>query len=676
MTERRAGWLAAGVLLLVYLATLAPGVTFWDSGEFIAAARVLGIPHPPGTPLFVILLNSWARLLSFAPFAVATNSFSAACTAVAGGLSALWIARATRAPWLGLAAALAAGGMSSVWSNATETEVYAASLCLAIAAVVAAEMAGRTRQWRWTLLSAYLLALSVPVHLSALVAAPVAAYLATEGEDGRRDWSAGLALVGVAACAAAPSRLSWTTLIVGLLLIVACGAVRAATLREKLGNAVGARRVAAGRTALSSAFGLIAVTALALSALAYMLVRARFDPAINQGNPSNLRRLAEAIARRQYAVQGMLPREAPLWLQIANWFEYADWQFALSLAPTVIPSVGRVAVTVVYAGLAVLGAVRHRSIDRRSWRAVLVLAVCGSVAVLWYLNLKAGSSFAWSFVPEAERHEARDRDYFFVLGFWAWGLWAGMGAMFVAERIAKRFHASVGRTRILGVAIAAIPIALNWPEMNRRAAPDAQLPRDVANALLTPLPARSVLVVTGDNETYPVWYLQQVEHVRPDITVVTEPMLGADWYAQELARRDGFVDGQAPAPVDVRARRIVADALRARRPVASPLSTLAVERNPLAPGWTVVGFDALASASVDERSTALIQILQGIAVDTVKTRIAAAHLRPLMDLGPPRPALDPEDLYFFRLLSCPSALAKFPLGSPASDSLATACNLR
>jgi isoleucyl-tRNA synthetase len=56
-------------MLLVYIATLAPSVTFWDAGEFIAAARVLGIPHPPGTPLFIVALNAWARAFPFLPFA-------------------------------------------------------------------------------------------------------------------------------------------------------------------------------------------------------------------------------------------------------------------------------------------------------------------------------------------------------------------------------------------------------------------------------------------------------------------------------------------------------------------------------------------------------------------------------------------------------------------------------
>ncbi|OYV67756.1 MAG: hypothetical protein B7Z72_09265, partial [Gemmatimonadetes bacterium 21-71-4] len=138
------------MMLVVYVATLAPGVTFWDAGEFIAAAHSLGIPHPPGTPLFVLLLNVWARLFSTVlPYAVATNLFSAACTAAAAGTAA-WLLASRRG--LGMAAvagAVCAGAMSTVWLNATETEVYAASLLLAMLTLAAAERSAREDGYRW-----------------------------------------------------------------------------------------------------------------------------------------------------------------------------------------------------------------------------------------------------------------------------------------------------------------------------------------------------------------------------------------------------------------------------------------------------------------------------------------------------------------------------------------------
>src|SRR5262249_38889936 len=102
------------------------------------------------------------------------------------------------------------------------------------------------------------------------------------------------------------------------------------------------------------------------------------------------------------------------WLQLANWFEYADWQFGLSLGPTVIPTLARVVVTIVFVALGLGGASWHRRTDRRGWTAVLLLLVCGSLGVMAYLNLKAGTSFGWRFVPSDSRHEARERDYFFV----------------------------------------------------------------------------------------------------------------------------------------------------------------------------------------------------------------------------------------------------------------------
>lgn len=146
---------------------MAPGVTFWDAGEFIAAAHGFGIPHPPGTPLYVALGRSWIIATGWLlGSARAMNLLSALCTAMAGGLTALMIARETRASdagasWGAAGAGLVAGLMFSVWSNATETEVYAVALLhVVLMLLCAAEADDGPRGARWTLLTAYLIALA------------------------------------------------------------------------------------------------------------------------------------------------------------------------------------------------------------------------------------------------------------------------------------------------------------------------------------------------------------------------------------------------------------------------------------------------------------------------------------------------------------------------------------
>ena len=123
--------------------TLAPGVTLWDSGEFLAAIHSLGIPHPPGTPLYVLLAKVWS--LIFAPvfgFARSVNLFSALCTALGCGILTSLFAKWTEDGWGATAAGLTAGLMSTVWLNATETEVYAVALLFGCIILWAGDRAG------------------------------------------------------------------------------------------------------------------------------------------------------------------------------------------------------------------------------------------------------------------------------------------------------------------------------------------------------------------------------------------------------------------------------------------------------------------------------------------------------------------------------------------------------
>lgn len=466
------------VLLAVYVATLAPGVTYWDAGEFLSAIRTLGIPHPPGTPLYILIGNVWARILGpVFGFAYSVNLLSAVCTAVACGGVAHLMQRWTNDSFAAAAGGILAGLMSSVWLNANETEVYAPSLLISMLLLLIAERARLSRGWRWNTLLAYLCGLGWALQLSALVAAPAALYLAF----GHRDTEA-------------PGK----------------------------GTSGGAAYSMIGR--------MIIVAALGATVVFFMLVRAKHDPAINQGNPATWQAFLDVVSRKQYQPVALLPRQAPWYIQLGNVFEYADWQVALGLAREAPPSWLRTPVSIVYAFLGVMGCLWHRRVHAPSWRAVMLLFITGTLGVVVYLNMKAGPSYGFGFLPDGAKHEARERDYFFALAFVCWGLWAGGGAIRAASRFGPR-------ARVAGFGVVLLPAVLNWTAVDRRHAPESRAARGNAMIELTGAPERAVVLAHGDNDTYPAWYLQQVEEVRRDIVLVTIPLLGATWYREEIARR-------------------------------------------------------------------------------------------------------------------------------------------
>jgi hypothetical protein len=518
LTERRAPIIVAGFLLIAYVSTLAPGVTYWDAGEFLAAIRTLGIPHPPGTPLYILVANVWSKALGpLLGFALSVNLFSAVCTAMACGAFVWLMIRWTRRPLVSAAGGMTAGVMSSVWLNATETEVYAPSLLVSALLLLVAQKAVETRQAKWFIMLAYLSGLGWSLQLSALVAAPAAFLLAFGIFRGER------------------------------------------LISPPLGPAD-------NRKLLDLASYMLVAAMLGASAVLFMLVRARYDPAINQGNPATLQGLVDVIARRQYRPVALFPRQAPLFIQIGNLFEYADWQIALGLAPNAPPSWLRTPFTIVFAALGVIGGAWHRRADKSSWRVLLVLFLTATLGVIAYLNMKAGPSYGEGFLAAGAKHEARERDYFFALGFVCWGMWAGAGAICAFARLGRR-------TGVIGLAVAILPFFLNRPAVDRSNIPAGTAPIDSAGRILHPAQRNAVVFAYGDNDTYPVWYAQQVEHTRRDVTVITIPLLGATWYRAELARRYGLLSPEYVRTwrgVDATIAAIVTAAVKLGRPVQKP----------------------------------------------------------------------------------------------------------
>ncbi|MSR21305.1 MAG: DUF2723 domain-containing protein [Gemmatimonadetes bacterium] len=493
--------IAGALVFALYALTLARTTAFWDTSEYIATGHIMGIPHPPGNPLFVVLARAWSVLL--APLgldvAVRINLFSAFMSASSHALWFLVVHHILRyfSPdrtfrLVGAAAAVLVSATAfTVWNQSNVNEkVYTVSL-LAIAlltwlAVRWQENLGKGKDDHLLVLMVFILALSVGNHLMAFLAAPA---------------------IGVFVLMVHPrSLLNWRLYLAGVVAAV-----------------------------------------VGLSIHLFLPIRAGLSPVINEAAPTcpditsaigavvtygraGCVALADALNRSQYDKPPLMPRLAPLSSQIVNYLQYFDWQWARSVGGvnTVFANL-RLPFTMLFTGLGVWGAIEHARWDKKSFAFLFTLFATLSAGLLFYLNFKYGYSLQ-SPLDDRDLHEVRERDYFFVVSFSVWGLWAGMGIVTLWQEAALELKWTLRRASpVLGLAM--LPLALNWSWASRA---DDYAARDWAHNLLMSVEPYSILFTNGDNDTFPLWYLQEVEGIRRDVTVIVTSYLNTDWYVRQL----------------------------------------------------------------------------------------------------------------------------------------------
>jgi hypothetical protein len=217
-----------------------------------------------------------------------------------------------------------------------------------------------------------------------------------------------------------------------------------------------------------------------------------------------------------------------LWLQVLNYCQYFSWQWARSLAAPV-----RAAIAIGFFMLGFRGLLAQRRADRAAWVLLFGLFLVTGLGLVAYMNFRPGFSLGFDRYPQPADHEVRERDYFFVVSFIVWGIWAGLG-LAALVRDARRRSRWVRRIAPGLLSLACLPIALNWSSASRRSGADAYLAADFAYNLLNSAPPYGVLFTYGDNDTFPLWWAQEVQGIRQDVTVICLALANTDWYMRQL----------------------------------------------------------------------------------------------------------------------------------------------
>ena len=539
-------------MLIGYVITLAPTVTLWDAGEFITASKVLGVPHPPGTPLFVLVGHVWADVVRIGQYAWRLNLMSACFSAAGAGCLFLVAYRllADESRILRVGGAAAAAILSAFafteWQNSNETEVYTFAT-FSIAAICWLclrwrDVRGTPRAPHILLLIVYIAALSIGNHLLALLVGPaVSVFIAytlrthPAADPGERDieWAEWGTLTALWFVLVAVGLGSTPLLIVGGVLVVAA--------------------VAACMVTGSRAFPLVAIAAAAagVSIYAFLYIRSGLHPVLNEADPENWRNLLAVIRREQFGSRGIFdnpmlpgsPRTLTVFgQQLFNYLEYFTWQWGRSLLPA-----ARLIAFIIFLVLGSVGFEFARRRDRGVAYLLGTLWLVTGLGLVIYMNFKAGFSRFWDMYPSWDQHEVRERDYFFVVSFKVWGVFAAFGLVVLVQWLSKV------ASRRIGIAVASFlalaPFAANFTAASRRHGPDATVARDFAYNLVQSVEPYGVLFAYGDNDTFPVWYLQEVEGIRQDVTLINLSLANLDWYMSQLASRPTrpFDPAHAPA---------------------------------------------------------------------------------------------------------------------------------
>ena len=677
------GWIVFIIASAVYLLTMESTASLWDCGEFIACGYKLEIGHPPGAPFFMLL----GRLFGiFAPDVSLVALFLNALSAFASSFTTLFlfwtITHMARkivmrnndySLWniitvigSGAVGALAYTFTDTFWFSAVEGEVYATSslfTALVFWAILKWENdADNKHADRWLILIAYLMGLSIGVHLLNLLTIPaiVLVYYFKKYETTRKGFFLALLtggiILGVVQYGIIPG-------VVQLASYVELFAVNHLHMPYNSGVFIylagltaliiwGLRYTARHKKAmLNLLINCFLVILIGYSTYALIVIRSKADPPLDENNPENFFALLSYINREQYGDRPLLygpqysapvtgiinkgksyipkdgryvvssikrdyeyderfmtffprmysrkgdhVRQYKSWAKIKGtpirvieggqekiiekptfgenmrfffryqvghmYIRYFMWNFSGRQNDTQgygdvlngnwitgIPFIDNILIgdqnipkamkehksrNVYYMLpfiLGVIGFFYQYMANKKDFAVTLALFFFTGLAIIIYLNQ-----------PPIE---PRERDYTYAASFYAFAIWIGMGVLYLIEALSRKIPRRIAIVASISVSMLLVPGILateNWDDHDRSGRYTA---RDMAYNYLNSCAPNAILFTNGDNDTFPLWYIQEVEGVRTDVRVVNLMLLNTDWHIVQ-SRRKAYESDKLP----------------------------------------------------------------------------------------------------------------------------------
>lgn len=669
------GWICFFIATLSYVLTLEPSVSFWDCGEFIASALKMQVVHQPGAPLFLMIQRF------FSLFAFGDNTkvayFMNLGSAIASGATILFlfwtitalakkivvktgeeISKANMIAIMGsgIVGALAYTYSDSFWFSAVESEVYAlSSLFTAIVfwAILKWEaVADEPRADRWLLFIAYIMGLSIGIHLLNLLTIPAIAFVYYFKKTSKPT-TAGIiktALVGILILAVIQYGI--------IQYLVSFGAYFDLFFVNSLGMGFGSGVVVFAILVIGGLvwgirysvkhqkkvlnLGLLSTVLIIFGycSFAMIIIRAKADPNLNNSDPDNAFSFLSYLNREQYGDRPLLfgpnynsqvveitegktnyrkgaekyevsgrkmdyvydrttpfPRmysddarhvayykdmlglddsHFPTLVDNVKFFfsyqvglmymRYFFWNFVgrqnddqgqgslyegqwlsgvkpidaimlgnqKNLPPSILESKAYNRFFFLPLILGVIGAVWHFKRKQQDAGIVALLFFFTGIAIVLYLNQKP--------------MEPRERDYAYAGSFYAFAIWIGLGVLGLRDWLIKKLTPATGGVVATIAGLLAAPVimaAQGWDDHNRS---EKMVAHDIAVDYLQSCAPNAILFTYGDNDTYPLWYAQEVENVRPDIRLVNLSLFDTDWYINGMKRK---MNESEPLPISM-----------------------------------------------------------------------------------------------------------------------------